>query len=168
MFVYEFSPIDYWIGMENFKYFYCKVVLSKRMKIKDILAESLNSLAESKSYWEGDIRNDELHLGTFPNVENCGDAHYYIGLKQENNGTSYLIFPFEMPIYKDSLCSGDKVKNQYEDEIKNIIYRFCPIVADLVEVRNKLRYMGEWSHSMTEELMEIQQYLEGFEDLKPI
>ncbi len=63
---------------------------------KDELFSALSYLAHT-GQWEMDIRGDNLYVGGFPS--RCGDPDleiFYI-LKQDNNGSTFMMAPFKLP-----------------------------------------------------------------------
>lgn len=153
--VYEFAPIDIWVGMEHFFAYYYKAAWEDKGAIRNFLYKALHCLSKSSSFWDGDIRGDNLYIGEILDPYCCGDSHYYIGLKQDNNGTSYLIFPFEMPIYADNRCekSVDKdLLSPFAKEITGILDKFAPEIDLIKEVKIKLECIKFHSHIVTDEL----------------
>lgn len=154
-YVYEFSPIDIWIGMEDFFTYYSAAAWKDKESIRNALYESLHCLAISSSFWEGDIRCNNLYIGEILDPDCVGSSHYYIGLKQDNNGTSYLIFPFEMPIYAPNRCdkSVDKaLLLPFAKEIKGILDKFAPEIDLIEEIKRKMECVKFHSNIVTNEL----------------
>lgn len=121
--VYEFPAIDFWVGMSQFRELYAACDECGKREIRGILRVSLEVLDDAYCSWEGDVRDDELYVGGILDPIFGGRVFHYIGLKQHNNGSSFLIFPFEMPVYAQYQCSFSYNKN-YTHEIDDLVSRF--------------------------------------------
>lgn len=53
-------------------------------------------VSKKGSHWEGDIRGEDIYLFSLPDPDNCSEK---IGIvwKQENNGTTFICSPVELP-----------------------------------------------------------------------
>ena len=157
--VYEFPPIDFWEGMGRFNVFYSACDKREKDNARCILNTSLCILADAECSWEGDVREDELYVGGIVDPESCGGSFHYIGLKQENNGASFLIFPFEMAIYNEWKCQFSN-KKDYSKEIDSIVRKFAPSEIDFNDIEHKLKMINTFSRRIDEELFRIADVLD--------
>lgn len=137
MYCYEMPmPIDHVGLMVNFKELYQKTLLPENKHydyvassdyLRRFLERCLRELAKSESYWEGDIRDDELYIGSVPDEDNGND--FYIVLKQDNNGGSYIVSSFLLHQHERYICPrGDRPVTQgIQDGIKKILDHFAPV-----------------------------------------
>jgi hypothetical protein len=145
MYVYELGPIDIFGLMHSFKDIYKQARIDNafesipleysrelfdipcRAELRDILVNSLMSLWERKTYWEGDVRGDNLYIGTVPNADEVC-SNFFIALKQDNNGTSYIIseFPFiHLQEYEVNKLRNLNLTDAMVSKINKIINEFC-------------------------------------------
>jgi hypothetical protein len=161
-YVYEVGIIDIWKPMVSFEDFYDSCSYDERLSARIMLDQYLYHIANYVvSYWEGDIRPDQLYIGEIPDVERCGGVHRYIGFKQDNNGTSYLIFPFPMPIYAQYECKYDEYLHKqpnYHDECLDILNTYAP-------EPNRDRYLANKISCLTHSLEHMKCQLERIKDL---
>jgi len=68
--------------------------------------EMAHNLASAKgSYWEGDIRGNDIYYSGLPPIEanECDCDQWMIAWKQDNNGSTFIGSPFPLENYKDDL-----------------------------------------------------------------
>lgn len=144
MYVYQMSfPIDYFGVMRQFKDVYNDSIEDEKLhpdeysfkcpmthrELQFLLRRSLRSLARMRTYWEGDVRSGELYIGSVPGDDDYNDSHYFITLKQDNNGSSYIISEVEFAHLHESLVEerlGAPVKQSILDGIKSILDKYAP------------------------------------------
>ena len=142
MYIYQMTwPIDYFGLMRNFSELYTKRLNVKRdtedyedecwWSAKDMrwfLRCCLRELAEVKSYWEGDIRGNELYVGSIPDPENSS-SHYFIALKQDNNGSSFMVpeVPF-VHLSEFVITEGYNrpISQVMQNNVKELMNKFAP------------------------------------------
>lgn len=144
MYVYQMNwPIDFFGLMVPFKDYFKKCCDMDEGKIENeyyetpyymrsLLKRGLRSLAECKTYWEGDIRGDDLYLGSLPHDEGTSSA-FYLALKQDNNGTSFIVSEFPFMHLDEFLAPTNKahpVNLEMQNKIKGILNNFAPIKND--------------------------------------
>ena len=109
-YVYECPPIDWWQGwlkipidIEGRPYLPTALVewLTYEDSVLDWGIQSgidtiyKNQLFESAGY-DGEPRGKYWHMAPVPNPKDC-DTAYIFSVKADNNGTTYVASPFEMP-----------------------------------------------------------------------
>mgnify|MGYP001568649025 CR=1 FL=1 len=140
IYVYEMGfPIDDFGAMIRFSEWYAKAVELKSkdegeefmdhpITIRNLLRRLLRSLARKHTYWEGDIRGNELYIGSIPNDEDF-DQQYFIALQQENNGGCYIVSQIEFPHLRpcEAVDLGNKpVTQAIQEKIDIILDKFAP------------------------------------------
>ncbi len=113
-------------------------------KLRTFLDNALRELAIRASYWEGDITGDELYISSIPNSESSGSC-YYIGMKQDHNGTSYIISEAPIVHLEEFLLTemrGKPVSQEMQNSIKDILGKFAPINKNKYshEIQNLIKY----------------------------
>lgn len=117
VFVYSRDPIDYWTGWLTEREYLCRLVTDKLpdgstmanvegafvcvceyMKWRDAGMTLAYEIG-----WEGDVRGDQIFVTGVPSElgNNGEDDEILIAWKQENNGHTFIISPFELPWLKD-------------------------------------------------------------------
>lgn len=140
MYVYQMDfPIDDFALMISFKEYYKKCLqyndenfenIEEAERVKSRLRRALRQLARKDTYWEGDIRGDELYIGSLPDAEDGYSSNYYFALKQDNNGSSFIIseIPF---IHLDEFLITENVNKpitqKIQDGINKILEEFAPL-----------------------------------------
>ncbi len=113
-FVYEFPPIDWFEGSLTLEQFVKEhvgtedvtSVISVTAKImEDIVSPRLSAIAEH-THWEGDMREPMRFIG-LPNPD-YGNLELALLIKQDNNGTTFLASPFELPWLAEYCCYRPK------------------------------------------------------------
>ncbi len=129
-YVYQFGIMDLWEPMIPFEVAYESGSFQECIELRELLSTYLYQFANFfESYWEGDVRPDELYIGEIPDPSATGAVFKYIGLKQDNNGTTYLIFPFPMPVFAEYECRYDEFLHKqpnYHDECLDILNTYAP------------------------------------------
>ncbi len=154
--VYEFSPIDIWFPMHEFREYYINSDYKDKRRLRSLLKTSLNLLADSSACWEGDVRGDELHLGFLLDPDVVGGTIEYFGLKQDNNGSSFLIFPCEMPLYKEWQCTNEsRYHRDLSKKIDDIVNDFAPDTGLKDYLKENLRAIHEYQNQIDFHLLRI-------------
>lgn len=143
MYVYQLGfPIDDFGMMRHFKEWYdhsvkcdteddgdCELNYTVPSILRAVLRTMLRRLAMMDTYWEGDIRGNELYIGSVPDEEDYDAQKYFIALKQDNNGSSFIVSEFPIGHLDNSLVHrelGRPVTEKIQIGIKEILERFCP------------------------------------------
>ncbi len=110
-FVYQTEPLDFFFGLSSLEHAakdalamddgYGRERLMTSLVKQAMEAAYVVSKAKG-SYWEGDIRASELYVFGIPDPENHGVRHGFIW-KQDNNGTTFIVSPVQIPWLEDSL-----------------------------------------------------------------
>lgn len=116
MFIYETSPQDYFDGMVPL----CDAIYNSgenegsndtAWRIIHFVISCVYKVARAKSFWEGDIRGNDIYLFSLPDPDN---AMVRMGLvwKQDNNGSTYICSPVEIPWLKEyrDITTGKRYK----------------------------------------------------------
>jgi len=142
MFCYDIGTVDWFHGTKQYRD-HIKEQLEDRSEYihdidtdvyisrqKDELFMALSYLAHTRA-WEMDIRGENLYVGGFPS--RCGDPDleiFYI-LKQDNNGSTFMIAPFELnPVgYDAELLAFDPtpLHRAMVLKINEIVNAFCTL-----------------------------------------
>jgi hypothetical protein len=144
MYMYQLNfPIDDFGLMIPFKQYYEKCCKFADEKICEELGEyhehpermrsrlrrALRALATKDTYWEGDVRGDNLYIGSVPDTEDGSSSDYYFALKQDNNGSSFIISEFPFIHLKEYLVIKDidhPVVQKIQNGIQIILNEFAP------------------------------------------
>lgn len=105
MFVYELSPIDFWDGWTRYSEMLERSRSIPGNGISDNELEKLFRRAKNAARrvgWDGDMREGPYVSG-LPSNESC--PFLMFAWKQDNNGTSFVTSPFELPWLTDN-CSS--------------------------------------------------------------
>lgn len=145
MWVYQLDfPIDDFGLMINFKDYHekcCKFTDQKLCQdvgeyhedpqtIRSKLRRALRELARKDTYWEGDIRGNDLYIGSLPDTEDGCSSDYYFALKQDNNGSSFIVSEFPLVHLLEYLIEKDTGKpiiQKIQDGIIQILNDFAPL-----------------------------------------
>lgn len=142
MYVYQMNwPIDEFGLMVKFKRHYERCCEEEKKdeeeyedywespyRLRSILRRALRCLAEYETYWEGDIRGNELYIGSLPHDEGTSSL-YYIALKQDNNGSSFIISEFPFAHLEEFFIEkkiNKPVIQSIQNSVKDILNRFAP------------------------------------------
>lgn len=140
MYAYQMSwPIDFFGLMVPFKEFYNRAVSNEgimrdfyenHIHIRYLLNAFLRDLVSKDSYWEGDIRGDNLYIGSLPSPEDSNN-YYFIAFKQDNNGTSYIISQIHFVHLEGFLLLEHKkpVSQSMQDCVKSILDKYAPCLT---------------------------------------
>lgn len=161
-YVYQVPIMDLWEPMIPFECRYEYESFENCKELRELLDRYLYQLANhTESYWEGDVRTGELYVGEIPDPTITGGVHTYFGLKQDNNGTTFLIFPFPMPIYAEYECNYIEYFKQpkFHDEIINILNEYAPPVDELMFVKQRLKMIQHHQERINREFDLIQSIL---------
>jgi hypothetical protein len=99
MFVYSLPPIDDWQGWMKAKgaqtnpFTGTDDLPEATVKYETFLKSALE--AARKVGWEGDFREGPF-VSVLPDPDNMGTT-VYVGWKQDNNGTTFIVSPFPLP-----------------------------------------------------------------------
>lgn len=147
MYIYQMSfPIDFFGVMRKIKDVYelslqhgtgahdhCYDCTMSTTEIHCLLRRSLRALARMRTYWEGDVRTGDLYIGSVPGNDDYNDSHYFIALKQDNNGSSYIISQVEFRHLHESLVTedlGSPITQCIQDGIKAILDEYTPCATN--------------------------------------
>lgn len=103
MYVYSICPIDMWVGwMTEVEFIRHLKNTIEPSSVESALAEyqSLKKRAMDAAYeagWEGDIRPDSGPFVSGIPDPDCGWSSYMIAWKQDNNGTTFIASPCQLP-----------------------------------------------------------------------
>jgi hypothetical protein len=99
MIVYQTGPIDWW---EPWRLLYPTLAKMAKGENADTVIEILKDLGLAfelarKMDWEGDIRTGSggPYITALPNTD--GGIQYVLAWKQDNNGTTFIASPVELP-----------------------------------------------------------------------
>ena len=114
MFIYETDPLDYFDGMVPLD-----EAIQKRAnddttppgwgiginEIIHFIMFCAYKVAKKKTFWEGDIRGNNIYLFSLPDPDSVSSR---LGLiwKQDNNGTTFICSPVEIPWLKEYLVKA--------------------------------------------------------------
>ena len=109
MFIYATGPLDYSDGMIPLDEAIQKIANSDAIppewgiginEIIHFIMLCAYKVAKEKTFWEGDIRDNNIYLFSLPDPSSNSTR---LGLvwKQDNNGTTFICSPVEIPWLKD-------------------------------------------------------------------
>jgi len=100
MFVYVMSPIDFWEGWLTEDEIKDRL---HRDDLKRYLArkEKALELAGARG-WEGDFRQGPF-FSTIPMDDGASGCEVLVGWKQDNNGTTFVVSPYQLPWLREWL-----------------------------------------------------------------
>lgn len=103
MFVYCLPPIDWWPGWITQSEYKAEIIKWHGHDLH-VAADEWDKFLEFRTQayalakklgWEGDIRGgDEPDVAPLPAESNCT---FMLGWKQDNNGTTFIASPYELP-----------------------------------------------------------------------
>ncbi|QGJ73801.1 hypothetical protein [Sinorhizobium meliloti] len=103
IFVYELAPIDFWNGWQT-EAEYLPKNEKEEIDAYRRFRERAQELAH-RAGWEGDVRFGP-YVSALPNPETSMPSDFMIAWKQENNGTTYVASPYELPWLGNPTISG--------------------------------------------------------------
>jgi hypothetical protein len=165
MFVYECAPIDHFSGMTKLCDYMslsynnqdsCEYLTY--LEIQKFLISSFMAVKCANTYWEGDIRNQDIYISAIP--ISGESALKILSFKQDNNGTSFIVSEFELPtsfdLKKSSLrqLNSELIMKYFDESFTltiDLIQQFSksykneqkPIVIDIDELKNALKKHDE-------------------------
>lgn len=161
MFVYDIGIVDFFQGMTKLsdyiklcddadECFYHSPHSLKRLLIKFFM-----SIKSHQTYWEGDIRHDNIAISAVP--RQTGDyPKVFICFKQDNNGHSFLISESQFHFTKEDMDFGDiTLITKLNSLTSEILIRYFDQSYKLVEdIFDKAKNKNK---SSKDDLIEIEQ-----------
>jgi len=107
MFIYETPPLDNFTGMMRIDDVVASIISEHYVGDKDRIFNLFRLVMDCSrevsifagSSWLGDVRDKELYVFALPGIDG-GDTRLGIVWKQENNGTTFVCSPVELPWLK--------------------------------------------------------------------
>lgn len=121
LYVYAVPPIDFWDGFTNIKD--CNLTLD----LVEQIMQRLFALTKADTHWEGDVRPGEIYISGLP-VSGGYRSSIILGVKQDDNGNSFIVSPVELPwLKKDDIFEADTVQVVEPKEIAKALFeRYFP------------------------------------------
>lgn len=143
MYIYEMGfPIDFFGFMRPVADIYQQLLVDdikefefamSASELRFLLRRSLRALASMHTYWEGDALGG-LYIGSIPGDDDYCNTYEFIALKQNHNGSSYVISPVEFPHLHRNLVTellGKPVSQKIQDGISTILAAFTPLPKEI-------------------------------------